>query len=113
MDTRSIPRGDRVETVVPLGALLGDVAGHAQEIVRTEVRLAVAQARAELTNGARRVSLLGGASVLAVIGVVMLLIAGILALSTVMVAWMAVLIAAGVAFLLSVILLGAARGSGS
>lgn len=113
MDTRSIPRGGRVETVVPIGALLGDVAGHAEDVVRTEVRLAVAQARAELTDGARRVSLLGGAGVLAIVGVVMLLIAGILALSTVMVAWMAVVIAAGVAFLLSVVLFGVARASGT
>lgn len=113
MEARSIPRGDHVATIVPLGALLGDVAGHAQEIVRTEVRLAVAQARTELTDGARRVSLLGGAGVLAIVGVVMLLVAGIMALSTIIVAWMAVLIAAGVAFLLSLGLLGAARGTGS
>lgn len=113
MDTRTIARGDRVETAVPLGTLLGDVAGHAQEVVRTEVRLAVAQARSELTDEARRLSLLGGASVLAAIGVVMLLVAGVLALQTVIVAWMAVLIAAGVAFLLSVVLIGAARVSKS
>jgi Putative Actinobacterial Holin-X, holin superfamily III len=111
VDTRSIPRADRGDPVVPLGVLLGDVAGHTQAIVRTEVRLAVAEARAELADGARRVSLLGAAGVLAMIGVVMALVAGILALSTILAAWVAVLIAAGLTLLLSIVLLGAARGA--
>jgi len=111
MDTHLIARADRGDTVVPVGALLADVAEHTQAIVRTEVRLAVAQARAEVTEGVRRVSLIGAGGVLAVVSVVLLLIAGIFALSTVMVAWGAVLLAAGAAFLLSVALLVAARGA--
>lgn len=106
MEGRSVQRSDLLVPHQPLGELLGDVAGHAQGIVRTEVRLAIAQVRDELSEGARRVTLLGGASVFALVGCLLLLIAGAMALATIVAAWLAVLIIAGVAFLASLILLG-------
>jgi uncharacterized membrane protein YqjE len=97
---------------VPLGELLGDVAGHAQGIVRAEVRLAFAQVREEVSTGTRRVVLRSSAALFALLGVIMMLVALVLGLSTMMAAWLATVIAAGIVLLVSVILLGiAARSS--
>lgn len=109
MDISSIRRSDRLSPDVPLGELLGDVAGQAQGIMRTEVRLAFAQARQEVSVAARRVALIASASVVLFIGVVLSIISAVLVLSTLMATWMAVLIIAAVAFIVAFALLGAAR----
>ena len=101
----SIRRSDRLSPDVPLGELLGDVAGHAQGIIRTEMRLAFAQARHELSIAARRMAFLASASVFVFVGVVLLMVAGVLVLSTLVATWIAVLITAVVSFLVAFVLL--------
>lgn len=112
MDRSLVHRRDGIAGDVPFGELLGDVAAHAQGIVRTEVRLALAQFREEMRGGARRTALRAGAGGLVMTGMIFLLISGALALSTVMAAWMAVLITAGAAFFVAFLLLiGTRRAS--
>jgi len=111
MDRPLVHRTVDISRDVPLGELLGEVAGHAQGILRTEVRLAFAQFREEMSEGARRTVLRAGAGVFLLLGMICVLIAGTLALSMVVAAWMAVLITGVVAFFLALLLLMAAKRS--
>ncbi|GAB1343442.1 phage holin family protein [Gemmatimonas sp.] len=94
-----------------MGELFADAAGHAQGIVRAEVRLAFAQMRNELQAVARRLTLQGGAVFFAFAGTIALMIAGALALHLVVAAWLAVLIIGGVTLLMAVVLFGVAGRS--
>jgi hypothetical protein len=109
MGISSMRQSDGISQEAPLGALLGDVAGHAQGIVRAEIQLAFAQVRHEVQTVARRVALQGGAIMFVLLSAIALMIAGALALSTVVVAWMAVLITAGAAMVVALVLFGLAR----
>ena len=93
----------------PLGQILGDVAGHAQGVVRTEIQLAVAQVRDEVSAGARLAIFMGGAGVVAVVGLVLLFAACALFLATMFAAWVAVLIVAALALATALLLLMVAR----
>jgi len=81
-----------------IGAVLADIAGNAQEIVRAEIRLAKTEVRAEISTAGRGAMFLaaGGGAALLALGLVS--IAGVLLLATVVALWIAALIvAAGVA----------------
>jgi uncharacterized membrane protein YqjE len=93
----------------PIGDLLSDVAGHAQGIVRAEVRLAIEQAREQVNAGVRRVAFLGGAALFGTLGVVLLSVAAIFALATVVALWLAVLIVAAVVLVAAFALVAAAN----
>jgi hypothetical protein len=112
MGISRMQQSDARSADAPLGELLGDVAGHAQGIIRTELQLAFAQVRQELHGAARRVAIQAGAIGFGLVGAIGLLIAGALALTAVVTAWLAVLITAGVALLIAVAMFAAAsRGS--
>lgn len=95
----------------PLGELLGDVAAHAQGIVRAEVRLAIEQARAQVDSGVRTVALFGGAAVIGVLGIALLMVAATLALATVVAVWLAALIVAVAALAIALALAVTARST--
>jgi len=93
----------------PIGELLSDVAGHAQGIVRAEVRLALEDMSERVSGGVRRAAFLGGAAVFGVLGVILLLVGAMLALATVVALWLAAVIVAAVAFVGALMLIAAAR----
>lgn len=80
----------------PVARLLHETAAHATNVVRGEVRLALAYARDEVTTGARRMVLLGVSALFGVLALVLTMAAAISLLSTQMPFWIAIAIVAGV-----------------
>ncbi len=85
--------------------LVGQIGSQLLQIVQTEVELARAELASDLRSGRRTMVRLGVATVAALAGLNLLLVAGVLALATVMPGWLAALIVAGV-------LVGVAAGVG-
>lgn len=75
-----------------IGTILGDVAGNIQHIVGAEMRLARAEVRDELKKITRGTWLLAVAFVAAVLGLGIVLLAGVYGLATVMAPWAAALV---------------------
>jgi len=67
----------------PLSAVLSDIAGNVQQIVRAEIRLAGVELRDEAVKVRRGAMLVGAGAVIGVLGLGVLLLAAVYALSTV------------------------------
>ena len=96
-------------TTRPVGELLGDVAEHAQEVMRTEAQLAVSQVKDGIEGALPKVALTGSAWLLVTISGVLLLVAGVLFLATLMAAWAATLIVGAVVGVGALIMLRVSR----
>lgn len=82
-----MPTADR-----PLSALLHDIFGNVQDIVRSEMRLAKTELTEELGKSRAAAMLLGAGALLLTLSLVFVLLAVVYALSTVLAAWAAALI---------------------
>jgi uncharacterized membrane protein YqjE len=74
--------------------VLQDIVGNVQEIIRSEVRLAKAETREEVSKAAKSSVLLGAGLVLAVYAVGFLLLTIVYALETTLTPWLSALIVA-------------------
>lgn len=90
-----------------IAAVLGDIAGNIQEMVRAEIRLAKAEAKAEVGTAARGATLLAAGGGMAVLALAFLSLAGVYLLATVVALWMAALIVAAVAAVIGGLLIAA------
>ena len=90
--------------------VLQDIVGNIQEIIRSEFRLAKAEVKQEAAKAKSPVimSIMGGALGLYAFG--FLLVAAMAAMATVMTMWMAALIIGAVLAVVSMALIGAAKG---
>lgn len=79
--------GDR-----PISAVLHDIIGNVQDIIRAEVRLAKAELTEELGKSRSAVTLLAAGALTLAVSAVFLLLAVVYALSLVMPAWAAALV---------------------
>ena len=68
----------------PLSAVLGDIVGNVQQIVRAEIRLAAVELRDEGVKVRRGAMLVGAGAIVGALGLGVLLLAAVYALSTVM-----------------------------
>ena len=84
-------------------ALLGEITGKASLLARKEIELAKAEIRADLQAQLGTVKAFGVAAVAALLGVNLLLVAGILALGLKIAAWLAALIVGGVLLVTAII----------
>ena len=75
-----------------LAAVLGDIVGNVQQIVRAEIRLAKAEISEELTKAKRGAVLLAAGAVVGILALGVLLLSAVYALATVMAPWMAALV---------------------
>jgi uncharacterized membrane protein len=80
-----------------IAALLKDIVGNLEQIVRAEIRLAKAEVRQEVDRARRGATLLIGGVAVAVLALPFLLLAGVYGLATVVAPWIAALIVAAVA----------------
>jgi uncharacterized membrane protein YqjE len=76
----------------PVSAVVSDIVGNVQEIVRSEVRLAKAQIKNEAAEAARSATRLAYGIVLALYAIALLLLAGVCFLAQLMPAWIASLV---------------------
>lgn len=76
----------------PLSAVLGDIIGNVQQIVRAEIRLASVELREEALEAKRGAILLASGSILGALALGVLLLAAVYALSTVVTPALAALI---------------------
>ena len=72
-----------------IAAVLGDIVGNVQHIVRAEMRLAQVEIRGELTKIGRGATLLAMAALVAALGIGVLLLAAVYALQLLIVPWAA------------------------
>ncbi len=93
----------------PLSAVLGDIVGNVQQIVRAEIRLAKVEIRDEAVKARRGAMLVAGGALLGVLALGVLLLAAVYALSTVVAPALAALIV-GVA---AAVIAGAAAAAGA
>jgi uncharacterized membrane protein YqjE len=82
-----VANGDR-----PISAVLSDIVGNVQDIVRSEFRLAKTEISGEVSKAASAAVLLVVGALLFTFGVLFVLLAIVYALSLVMAAWIAALI---------------------
>jgi hypothetical protein len=85
-------------------ALIGEITGKASLLARKEIELAKAEIRADLNAQLGMVKALGVAAVAALMGLTALLVAGILALGTVMTDWLAALLVGGGLLLIAAVM---------
>jgi len=90
-----------------LGALLKDIAGNLQEIVRAEVRLARAEISEQFAKARRGLMFLLVGAVLALMAGIVLLFAFVYALALVVPQWAAALIVAAVVAILAAVMVSA------
>lgn len=90
-----------------IGAVLGDIAGNLREMVRAEIRLAKAEASAQVSTAMRGVALAAAGGGIALLALAFIAIAGMYALATVVALWIAALIVAGVAAVIGAVLVTA------
>ena len=83
------------------GAIVGDIVGHVQQIVRVEIRLAKAEARDEIAKIRWGATLLLASGVAGVLALGVLLLSAVYALSTMMAPWTAALLVGIVTFLVA------------
>jgi uncharacterized membrane protein YqjE len=74
-----------------IAALLSDIVGDVQQIIRAEVRLAKVEVREELGKAKRAIAFLSIAGVIGLLALAFLLLAAVYALATVWPAWAAAL----------------------
>jgi uncharacterized membrane protein YqjE len=89
-----------------VAAVLSDIVGNVQDIVRSEMRLAKTELREELGKSRNAGILLGAGVLLLALGVVFLLLALVYALGTLMPAWAAALIVGGGVALIAAVCMG-------
>jgi hypothetical protein len=82
------------DTERSFGAVLGDIVGHIQQIVRAEIRLAKAEVREELTKIKFGATLLLTGAIAGVLALGVLLLSAVYGLATVLAPWMAALLVA-------------------
>jgi uncharacterized membrane protein YqjE len=78
-----------------IAAVLTDIVGNVQQIIRAEIRLAKVEVRQEVNIAARSAMLLIVGGVVAVLALGVALLAGVYALAIVVAPWLAALIVAG------------------
>ncbi len=78
----------------PIGAVLEDIVANVQHIIRAEVRLAKIETRDELLRMKRGAVLIAAGGLLAVLGVAVVLLAAVYAVSLAMPPWAAALVVA-------------------
>jgi uncharacterized membrane protein YqjE len=93
----------------PLSAILGDIVGNVQQIVRAELRLAKVEIREEAAKARRGAMLIAAGALVGVLALGVLLLAAVYALSTVMAPALAALTVGGVAAIVA----GAAAAAGA
>lgn len=79
----------------PISGILQDIVTHMTEIIRSEIRLARAEIRQDVTQVTRAGIFLGVGAVLALYGFGFILLAGVYALSNVISPWISALIVGG------------------
>jgi uncharacterized membrane protein YqjE len=90
----------------PISAVLHDIVGNVQEIIRAEVRLAKTEVKEELRKAKAAGALIGVGAVLLLLSVLFVLLALVYALSEVLPPWGAALIVAGSLALIAMVCLG-------
>ena len=80
-----------------IAAVLTDIVGNVQQIVRAEIRLATLEVRHEVVKARRSATLLTIGGAIAVLALAFLLLACVYALATVVAPWIAALIVAAAA----------------
>lgn len=93
----------------PLSAILSDIVGNVQQMVRAEIRLAKVELREEVAKAKRGALLLVGGALLGVLALGVLLLAAVYALSTIVAPALAALIVGVVAAVVA----GAAAAAGA
>jgi len=96
-------RDDDVARALSTRALISEITGKASVLVRKEVELARAEIRADFASELAMVKALGVALVAALLGLNLLLVAGVLALGAVMPAWAAALLVGGIILLVAAV----------
>ena len=86
-----------VEGERSIAAVLTDIVGNVQQIVRAEIRLATVEVREEAAKAARSAILVVTGGVIAVLAVAFALLACVYVLGTVVAPWIAALIVAAAA----------------
>jgi uncharacterized membrane protein YqjE len=90
-----------------LTAVLKDIAGNVQEMVRAEIRLAKVEATEQVTTAARGAAFVAVGGVFAAIALAFVLLGGAYLLAKVVAMWAAVLIVGGAAALIGGLLIAA------
>jgi uncharacterized membrane protein YqjE len=90
----------------PISAVLHDIVGNVQEIIRAEVRLAKTEVKDELRKAKAAGALIGVGAVMLLLSVLFVLLAIVYALSEVLPPWGAALIVAGSLALIAMVCLG-------
>jgi len=80
----------------PVGAVIRDIIGNLEHIVKGEVRLVKAEARDRFLIVRQATALLAVGGILATLALALILFAGVAALATVVSVWLAALIVAGI-----------------
>lgn len=93
----------------PVSELLGNAAEHAQEVVKAEAQLAVAQVKEEVQEAMSKAVVSAAGFLLATVALVLLLVAAVLYLATLMAAWAATLIVGAVVAVGAVIMFAVTR----
>ena len=93
----------------PLSAILGDIVGNVQQMVRAEIRLAKVEIGEEAAKAKRGAMLLAAGALVGVLALGVLLLAAVYALSTVVAPALAALIVGAVAAIVA----GAAAAAGA
>jgi uncharacterized membrane protein YqjE len=90
-----------------IGAVLKDIVGNVQQIVRSEIRLASVEIRQEAGKAGRSAALVIVGGAIAVLALGCILIAAILLLATIVALWSAALIVAAVAGVVGAVFIAA------
>ena len=90
--------------------IIKDVAGHIQEIVRCEIRLAGTDLKEEATRGLAAAKLLIAGAVIGILGLAYLLLSAVWALALVWPPWAAALAVGGVVSIVAAILVSTGAG---
>jgi hypothetical protein len=98
--------GDPMATDRPLSAVLHDIVGNLQDIIRSEARLAKAEVTQELKKSAAASVMIGSGVLMLGLSGLFVLVAAVAALSLVMPVWAAALIVAAVEGLMAAIFIG-------
>jgi len=88
----------------PLKDVVQGIIGNVQDIIRSEVRLAKAELADQAAKARSALTVMGAGALTGIFSVALLLVTGVLALATIMPAWLAALIVAGVTGIVAAIL---------
>lgn len=88
-----------------IAAVIGDIAGNLQDLVRSEIRLAKVEAKADMGAAARAAMFVAAGGGVAILALALAALAGVYALALVVPPWAAALIVAGVAAAIGGVLL--------